>query len=159
MERARLHADLDSMQALEQAALDKDLEFDAANSVGSADDEEEEDLSGDEANVPAHARAARAALARKYRHLRRALEDDQMAFADQNFEIKPLSGEIWANSEIEVAVTFRPDTAADYACSVYLDVVGRDERLSLWLSGLGIGPKGVLSYDVLGELHADAVAR
>ena len=53
-------------------------------------DDEEEDLSGDEANVPAHARAARAALVRKYRHLRRALEDDQMAFADQNFEIKPL---------------------------------------------------------------------
>jgi len=119
-----------------------------AVSVG-VGEESDEDLSGDEAGVPAKVRVARAALSRKYRHLRRALEEDSMGFADNNFEIKPMTGEIWANSEIEVTVTFRPDTAAEYATSVFLDVIGRDERLPLWLTGVGIGPKGVLSYDVL----------
>ena len=84
-----IHPTADAPNARPSPPRPQDLEFDAANSIGVTDDEEE-DLSGDEANVPAHARAARAALVRKYRHLRRALEDDQMAFADQNFEIKPL---------------------------------------------------------------------
>ena len=78
-----------------------------------AESNEEEDLSGDEAGIASPARSA--ALSRKYRHLRRALQEDQMGFADQNFEIKPMTGEIWANSEIEVTITFRPDTAAEYA--------------------------------------------
>ena len=28
-------------------------------------------------------------------------------------------------------------------------MIGRDEHLPLWLTGNGIGPKGMLSYDVL----------
>ena len=68
---------------------------------------------------------------------------------------------VHTHTHTQVAVTFRPDTAADYACSVYLDVVGRDERLALDLSGVGIGPKGVLSYDVLdlGDLFISSVHR
>ena len=27
------------------------------------------------------------------------------------------------------------NTAAEYACSAFLDVIGRDERLPLWLTG------------------------
>ena len=72
-----------------------------------------------------------------------------MAFADENFEIKPLSGEIWANSEIEVTITFRPRHGRRVRLAPVFDVIGRDERLPLWLTGDGIGPKGVLSYDVL----------
>lgn len=41
-------------------------------------------------------------MKRKYRHLRRALEKDRMLFADEIFEIRPLEGDIWARSEIEV---------------------------------------------------------
>ncbi|KAH8054149.1 hypothetical protein JL720_14520 [Aureococcus anophagefferens] len=120
-----------------------------ASEIPPQSDESDGDLSGDEGNVPGATRAARSALTTKYRHLRRALEKDDMVFADENFEIKPLSGEVRALSEIEVSVTFRPDTAADYACTAYLDVMGREERLPIWLTGLGIGPKGALSYDVL----------
>ena len=72
-----------------------------------------------------------------------------MVFSDETFEIKPLSGEVRALSEVDIHVMFRPDTAADYACTAYLDVVGREERLPVWLTGIGIGPKGALSYDVL----------
>ena len=99
--------------------------------------------------MSAGARAARSALATKYRHLRQALEKDDMVFSDETFEIKPLSGEVRALSEVDIHVMFRPDTAADYACTAYLDVVGREERLPVWLTGIGIGPKGALSYDVL----------
>lgn len=52
--------------------------------------------------LPPSFQAALAALKRKYRHLRRALSKDGMLFADEIFEIRPLEGEIWARSEIEV---------------------------------------------------------
>lgn len=54
------------------------------------------------AGLPPSYQAAQAALKRKYRHLRRALGKDGMLFADEIFEIRPLEGEIWARSEIEV---------------------------------------------------------
>lgn len=54
------------------------------------------------AGFPPSFQAAQAALKRKYRHLRRALGKDGMLFADEIFEIRPLQGEIWARSEIEV---------------------------------------------------------
>lgn len=56
---------------------------------------------------PPSFQAAQAALKRKYRHLRRALGKDGMLFADEIFEIRPLQGEIWARSEIEVGRTER----------------------------------------------------
>ncbi|KAH8063156.1 hypothetical protein JL722_2318 [Aureococcus anophagefferens] len=157
-ERSRLHSDLERMQQLEEAHLEETLRQDELAALAHhghgfsnqpQSDESDGDLSGDEGNVPGATRAARSALTTKYRHLRQALEKDDMVFADENFEIKPLSGEVRALSEIEVSVTFRPDTAADYACTAYLDVMGREERLPIWLTGLGIGPKGALSYDVL----------
>ncbi|CAN0131790.1 unnamed protein product, partial [Ectocarpus sp. 12 AP-2014] len=93
--------------------------------------------------------AAQAALKRKYRHLRRALGKDAMLFADEIFEIRPLEGEIWARSEIEVTVFFRPRTTTEYGSHAFLDCIGREERLPLRLGGSGIGPKVVLSFDVL----------
>lgn len=54
------------------------------------------------AGLPPSFQAAQAALKRKYRHLRRALGKDGMLFADEIFEIRPLEGDIWARSEIEV---------------------------------------------------------
>lgn len=61
------------------------------------------------AGLPPSFQAAQAALKRKYRHLRRALGKDGMLFADEIFEIRPLEGDIWARSEIEVrgAMSFR----------------------------------------------------
>ena len=70
-------------------------------------------------------------------------------FVNENYDIKPSSGEIWANSEIEVTITFAPNVSADYKTTAFLDVIGRDERLPLWISGTGVGPKACLSYDSL----------
>lgn len=99
--------------------------------------------------LPPSFQAAQAALKRKYRHLRRALGKDGMLFADEIFEIRPLEGEIWARSEIEVTVFFRPRTTTEYGSHAFLDCIGREERLPLRLGGSGIGPKVVLSFDVL----------
>jgi hydrocephalus-inducing protein len=99
--------------------------------------------------LPPTARAALSALKRKYRHLRRALNEDAMLFADDSFELRPLSGEVWANSSVQVTAVFKPNTAADYACCAYLEVVGREHRAPLWLGAKGIGPRIALSYDVL----------
>ena len=105
-ERQRLRVDLERMQQLEEAHLEEAL----ARLPPSEEEESDGDLSGDEGHVSAEARAARSALATKYRHLRQALEKDNMVFSDDVFEIKPLSGEVRALSEVDVHVTFRPDT-------------------------------------------------
>ncbi|CAM9719358.1 unnamed protein product, partial [Choristocarpus tenellus] len=50
---------------------------------------------------------------------------------------------------LQVTIFFRPDTAVEYSSRAFLDCVGREERLPLLLSAGGIGPKVVLSFDVL----------
>jgi hydrocephalus-inducing protein len=92
--------------------------------------------SGNEVKLSAQARADKATLTRKYRNLRTALENDNMMFVDDIFEITPVSGNVWARSELEVTITFRPDTAAKYSCMAYLDISGRQDRLSLHMSGM-----------------------
>jgi len=103
----------------------------------------------DATKLPFAAKAVEAALVRKYRNLRTALGKDPMLFVDDIFEMTPISGQVWANSEMEITVSFRPDTAAQYNCLSYLDISGREDRLPLSLSGQGIGPHATLSYDVL----------
>ena len=51
-------------------------------------------LSGDEGMVPPAVRAARAALRQKYRHLKHALMEDDMQFTHDNYDVKPMSGEV-----------------------------------------------------------------
>jgi len=48
-----------------------------------------------------------------------------------------------------VTITFAPNVSAEYKTTAFLDVVGRDDRLPLWISGTGVGPKACLSYDSL----------
>ena len=106
---------------------------------------------GDPANtlMPFAARVDEAVLIRKYRNLRKALEADKMLFVDDIFDISPMEGEVWAHSEMEITVCFRPDTAAQFNCLAFLDVSGRHDRLALQLSGQGIGPHAALSFEVL----------
>ena len=67
-----------------------------------------------------------------------------MIFVDENFQIEPIEGEIWANADMSLTVTFRPQTAAEHDCVAFIDVEGRDTRLPLQLLGKGIGPKASL---------------
>lgn len=108
-----------------------------------------EDFEPSSHNLPFAARVDEGIISRKYRNLRKALEMDTMLFVDDIFDISALEGEVWPNSETEVTVVFRPDTAAMYNCLAFLEVSGRQERLPLQLSGQGIGPHAALSFDVL----------
>ena len=159
-ERSRLLLELEQMQQLEEDKLDEDFNLtDAAEKNPEYDSDGS--LSGDEGMIPPAVRAARAALRQKYRHLKHALMEDDMLFANENYEIKPMTGEIWANSEIEVTVTFRPEVSADYKTTAFLDVVGRDQRLPLLISSTGVGPKAGLTFDSLdlGDLFINSMHR
>merc|ERR1712159_413805 len=90
--------------------------------------DEDDDLS-DDGGQPDELRLQQAVIRRKYSNLRKAVEEDKMIFVDENFQIEPIEGEIWANSEMSLTVTFRPQTAAEYDCVAFVDVEGRDTRL------------------------------
>jgi hydrocephalus-inducing protein len=157
-ERGRLLNEINRMEAIEQSSFQDRLQsgfYDPpASNTGNYSDyreyEETDEMGGDDMSYYSpQARADAATLMRKYRNLRTALENDPMQFVDDIFEISPVSGNVWARSEIEITITFRPDTAAKYTCLGYLDISGRQDRLSLHLSGQGIGPHAALSFDVL----------
>ncbi len=151
-ERTRLLAEVNRMEELERGSLQQRINEGFYNTV-SLDDmgneisaEVDDDM---EDGIPFGARAEDASLLRKYRNLRRALEVDSMLFVDDIFDVSPTEGQVWANSELEVTVSFRPDTAAQYSCFAYLDISGREDRLPLNMAGQGIGPHATLSFDVL----------
>jgi hydrocephalus-inducing protein len=148
-ERRKLLSELNDMHRVEEQELDKRCESLMTGQDLVCDESVPSDASSDSSQtiqLPT-LRAAQAALRRKYRHLRQALEDDRMSFADGVFDIQPPSGEVWANSDAEMTVLFRPCTASDYGCWAFLDVVGRQTRLPLWISSSGIGPKVELSCE------------
>lgn len=136
-ERIRLNDELTDLQNEEITEYNIDLE-EPVNESAAEDDQ-----------TVLSKRDQVAILKRKYNNLRRAVQDDPMQFVDDCFRLDPPSGEIWSNSEMEIHITFSPDTAATYNCSSFLDVTGRDARLPLQLLGKGIGPKAALSYEML----------
>jgi len=152
-ERGRLHAEVQRMEDIERATLMQRIQEGFYNTVSLDDNGNEMSIEGgddlDDDGIPFGARAEEASLVRKYRNLKRALEVDNMLFVDDIFDINPVEGTVWANSELEITVSFRPDTAAQYSCYSYLDVSGRETRLPLNMAGQGIGPHATLSFDVL----------
>ncbi len=100
-------------------------------------------------------------LARKYKNIRKAIEDDLLLFQDDIFSIEPISGQIWPNSEMTITVTFVPKGALHYSTVTYCNISCSEERLALNLSGEGIGPKAFLSvYEVnLGDVFVNEIHR
>jgi hydrocephalus-inducing protein len=163
-ERNRLHQEINRMEAMERQNLelqvfdDEEEEGGISASASSSmislgpeydDDGDSSDDGGENGGMPLNKRRELAALSRKYKHLRRAVEEDELHFADESFRIEPSSGEVWANSEFEFTIMFSPETANDYACLGFLEVVGRETRLPLKMQATGIGPQAAFSYDVL----------
>lgn len=76
-----------------------------------------------------------------------------MLFSDDVVKIDPAEGDIWPNSSAEITVIFKPDKAEVYNRTAFCDVTGRESRLPLKVTGLGIGPKvNVLQYNTLFKL-------
>lgn len=152
-ERERLLVEINRIEEEERATWQERLMSGAYDNMdgGDYDEEELEELQDEEMqqHLPFRARVDDAIITRKYRNLRKALEMDKMLFVDDIFEISPIEGEVWAFSDMEITVCFRPDTAAQYNCLAFLDVSGRHDRLSLQLMGQGIGPHAALSFEVL----------
>ena len=88
------------------------------------------------------ARAEFSALNRKYKNLRRQVEEDSLLFADAAFDIQPATGVVWAHSEVEFTVAFTPDVAAEFACTAYLEV---RRTLALRSTYLVIRPRHIAS--------------
>jgi len=167
LERSRLLHEINRMEDIEYNNLRQSIQqgYNSSSTAGEDINHPEfnllgdnGDTSGDNADtcqslvenpIPQAAKDEEAKLVRKYRLLRNALEKDEMRFVDDIFEISPILGQVWAHSEIEISVCFRPDTAAFFNCLGYLEVDGREDRLPLQLSGQGIGPNAYLSFEVL----------
>ena len=81
-----------------------------------------------------------ATLNRKYLSIRKAVEEDKMLFQDEIFQIEPLEGKIWPNTEMTCCVTFRPQGPYHYSCTAFANVTCSQERLALNLTGQGKGP-------------------
>jgi len=97
-------------------------------------------------NVQLEDRHDLAAVKQKYKNLRKAVQDDQMLFADENFKIEPMSGQVWSRSSKEITIAFSSQVAAKFAVIAFLLVSGRENRIPLKLLGEGLGPKaGFLS--------------
>ena len=141
-ERSRMILELDRMEAQEMEDL--------RGSIALTDDEGSPNILNVNQNDTAFELVAmEAEITRKYRNLRLSLHNDQLLFIDNVFGVSPLSGQVWAQSEIEVIATFRPDTACQFEALAYLQVSGREDRMSLRLSGIGVGAYAVLSFDIL----------
>ncbi len=106
-----------------------------------SDDEERDE----KALLQKRQKKAELALARKYRNIRKAIDDDMLLFQDEIFQIEPQTGEIWPNSKMTITITFIPQSAWNYSCTCFCNISCSDERLQLHLAGEGIGPKAFLS--------------
>ncbi len=108
-------------------------------------DDSEEEERDEKALMLKRQKKAELLLARKYKNIRKAIEDDLLLFQDDIFNIEPQNGQIWPNSEMTVTVTFLPQGALHYSCTSFCNISCSADRLPLHLSGEGIGPKAYLS--------------
>jgi hydrocephalus-inducing protein len=53
-------------------------------------------------------------LERKYRAINKAIEEDTLVFEDDIFDIQPVRGSIWPNSEMTITVLFKPKASHKY---------------------------------------------
>jgi hydrocephalus-inducing protein len=90
-----------------------------------------------------------ALLSRNYQNKIKNTKNKSFQFDDTVFFIQPIEGDIWPNTTMEVSVVFKPDYAQTYNKTAFCEIVGRESRLPLRLSGIGIGPKIQLSIEDL----------
>jgi hydrocephalus-inducing protein len=109
------------------------------------DSDDSYDAAEAQAKLERRKQRAVATLNRKYLSIRKAVEEDKMLFQDEIFQIEPLEGKIWPNTEMTCCVTFRPQGPYHYSCTAFANVTCSQERLALNLTGQGKGPQAQLS--------------
>lgn len=88
-------------------------------------------------------------IQRTFINHRRQLTNESYLFAHSNFRIDPLEGDLWPGGSLEIQVLFKPNEARHYEQTAWLDVVGRELRLPLSLTGDGEGAKLESSFQTL----------
>ena len=84
-------------------------------------------------------------LQRRYKSIKKSIEENLFLFDHDIFDIKPVKGTIWPKSEMTITVCFKPTAANEYKCHAFCNISCSDSRLSLTLEGTGLGPKAYLS--------------
>ena len=139
----RLNAQLTTEESEELAEIERKF---ASGTLSDDDDEGslDSDDSYDQTELSAknerRRQKALSALSRKYQAIKKAVNEDSMLFQDEIFQIEPLEGKIWPNTEMTCCVTFRPQGPYQYSCTAFCNTTCMEERLSLNLSGQGKGP-------------------
>ena len=75
---------------------------------GSLDSDDSYDTNELQSKVVRRKEKALNTLTRKYQAIKKAVYDDKMLFQDEIFQVEPLEGKIWPNTEMTCCVTFRP---------------------------------------------------
>ena len=141
--KSQLIAQLNDEEANERMILEEsNLEEEINEPLDSDDSYDEEELNKKQERAQTKAIAT---LARKYQSIRKAVDEDLMLFQDEIFNIEPLQGKLWPNTEITCCVTFKPQGPLHYSCTAFCNITCSEERLPLNLTGQGIGPKAALS--------------
>ena len=76
-----------------------------------------------------------------------AIATDPLPFASHLFSLSPESGTIYPSSQVEITVTFCPETAGPVEIMAYVALTGRASRLPLQLLGEGMGPAAAFVRD------------
>ena len=141
--KSQLIAQLNDEESDERMILEEsNLEESIDEPLDSDDSYDEEELNKKQERAQTKAIAT---LARKYQSIRKAVDEDLMLFQDEIFNIEPLQGKLWPNTEITCCVTFKPQGPLHYSCTAFCNITCSEERLPLNLTGQGIGPKAALS--------------
>ena len=115
--KSQLIAQLNDEEAEERMILEESNLEESVNEVLDSDDSYDEE----ELNKKAERAQTKAitTLARKYQSIRKAVEEDFMLFQDEIFNIEPLQGKLWPNTEITCCVTFKPQGPLHYSCTAF----------------------------------------
>lgn len=96
--KSQLIAQLNEEEANERMILEEsNLEEEINEPLDSDDSYDEEELNKKQERAQTKAIAT---LARKYQSIRKAVDEDLMLFQDEIFNIEPLQGKLWPNTEI-----------------------------------------------------------
>ncbi len=90
-----------------------------------------------------------ALLSRNFQNKIKFAQNNNYFFEDEVFFIQPIEGDIWPNSSVDINVIFKPDYAQTYNRTAFCEIIGRESRLPLRLTGVGSGPKVQLSIENL----------
>lgn len=88
-------------------------------------------------------------IQRTFINHRRQLNNESYLFTNANFRVDPIEGDIWPGCSLDIQVLFKPNEARKYEQIAWLDVVGREQRLPLTLTGEGEGAKLESSFQTL----------